>query len=383
MRWDEPAHCHGAVVSRYVLQAAPAGCDDWVDVYAGAEAGARVASLQPACRYALRVAAVNSAGQGPFGEAEGAMTLPLPPAPPVSLALLGEPELLGPSSGGADAGGAAAALTWQDAAADATHAATMAYEVSAVAKPQPGAAVHADAAAQRHTLTCRGPPARLEGLAPGAMYGVRVRAVGVEGTGHSAWSEELLVATPAPPVPPADAAAELTLTPAATGKRGGGGGGKRAARRQATAAAGASCSGGERSADEVPAGALVPAAAARSAGVAAGPGALLLLPPAAHGGARQRGKAPGAASRVAAATAVPAAKVPRPKEHALKRLFEAGVERCRAQFLMELVFGPQWRRTYARSVRTAAYAVIITVVVAVVIPFLVTIARAPATEGRK
>lgn len=193
VRWDEPAHSHGAAVTSYVLQACPAATPGaWVDVAVGPEASVKVTSLQPSTKYLLRAAAANSAGQGPFSECEAVTTLLLPPTAPEGLALASEPELAGPSL---DTAGVA--LVWVEPPATATTSGAIGYEVVAVPKPPAdgsGAPPAWPAVKQTVPRRCE---ARLEGLVPGVGYGIRLRAVGAEGTGHSAWSEDLVVQMPA------------------------------------------------------------------------------------------------------------------------------------------------------------------------------------------
>ncbi|KAG2434872.1 hypothetical protein HYH02_012072 [Chlamydomonas schloesseri] len=339
VRWDEPEHTYGSHVAAYVLQAAPAGGagEEWAEVYRGPEASARLSGLAPACKYLLRAAAVNAAGQGPWGEPESAITQLLPPLPPCELAVAEGPALAEPA-GAEGAGEAPAAppqegawvcLSWQEPEADATHAPAMGYEV--VATPRPGS----EASPVKLNITGRRGEARLEGLAPGCSYSVRVRSVGVDGTGHSGWSEEAAVQTPALPESEEAAAGgggALAVSGVTQRK-----GGKKAGKKGGAAGAGAG-------ADRMLANGGAPSVSSDDA-VSVSREVL----PAGAGG---RGKGGKAAGRVAAAANTVAAKKMRTRGFVEKLVDEKlprGLASC-LEMLLVACFTADWRRCMARHV---------------------------------
>eukprot|EP00198_Chlamydomonas_reinhardtii_P010739 XP_001700076.1 predicted protein [Chlamydomonas reinhardtii] len=330
VRWDEPEHTYGSHVAAYVLQAAQAGGagEEWVEVYRGPEAGVRLSGLAPACKYLLRAAAVNSAGQGAWGESEAAITHLLPPLPPCEVAVAEGPALAEPASEATqppqDApSGAWVALSWQEPEADATHAPAMGFEV--VATPKPGS----DGGVVKLNITGRRGEARLEGLAPGCSYSVRVRSVGVDGTGHSGWSEEETVETPA--LPESEEAAGGTGAAAggsgAVQRKGGKKGGKKG---------GATAGGAERA----PANGGAPSVSSddavsvsREVAVSSG-----------------RGKGGKAAARVAAAATTVAAKKVRARGF-VEKLVDERLPRGLASVLetvLVALFTAEWRRCMGR-----------------------------------
>ncbi|KAG2434770.1 hypothetical protein HXX76_007655 [Chlamydomonas incerta] len=364
VRWDEPEHAYGSHVAAYVLQAAPVGSagaggdSEWVEVYRGPEAGARLSGLAPACKYLLRAAAINAAGQGPWGEPEAAITQLLPPLPPCELAVTDGPALAEPAAGAEGGGEAAAqppqeaaasgawvALSWQEPEADATHAPAMGFEV--VATPKPGS----EGGVVKLNITGRRGDARLEGLAPGCSYSVRVRSVGVDGTGHSGWSEEAAVQAPA--LPESEDAAAAGGSGAGVVQRKGG---KKGGKKGGAAAAGA---GSDR------------AQANGGAPSVSSDDAVSLSREAAPAGGR--GKGGKAAARVAAAATTVAAKKVRARGF-VEKLVDERLPRGLASVLeMVLValFSADWRRCMWRDLAWYGNRLVVCVVVIVVVITLI------------
>ncbi|PNH07060.1 Fibronectin type-III domain-containing protein 3A [Tetrabaena socialis] len=360
-RWDEPEHTYGALVTSYVLELCVAGGvgeasgsapGAWAVAYNGPEAAAKLSGLQPATRYLLRAAAVNAAGQGPFGEAEAVGTTLLPPQPPSQLEVAEVAEQQQAPSGSAAGSAswadlaaaetAAVSIVWQEPAAAAAHAGVLGYEV--VAAPRPGSDVGCapGGGVARMTVAGRRCEARLEGLALGCQYGVRVRAVGVDAAGHSGWTEEVAFATPA--VQPD---AEVS-SPGGGGAAGAGG----AAQRVAAGAKGAAKKLAKKQAATAAATAVSAAAACGSSDEAAA-----TTTAAANGGqagGRTRAKPTAAAARVAAAVTTVAAKTRR-KPTLVERMVDEtppAVGRC-TEVVVRCVFGPAWRRDHSRLLRIA------------------------------
>ncbi|GLI67326.1 hypothetical protein VaNZ11_011513, partial [Volvox africanus] len=202
VRWDEPEHFYGAVVTTYKLEVSPAGSDEWMIMYEGLETAVRLSNLLPATKYLLRVAAINSVGQGAFSDCEVVTTAMMAPLPPTELLATEINEDAATSAAPSDAAslpmegarvetGPIVLVTWKEPHAEGPHAAVMGYEVEA--RPKPGSDVPAGipgGGIVKVTVSGRRCEARLDSLVHGCTYGIRVRSVGVEGTGHSSWSEE-------------------------------------------------------------------------------------------------------------------------------------------------------------------------------------------------
>lgn len=352
VRWEDPEVTNGAIVSSHVLEVCVAGTDEWTVAYSGSEASAKLSGLLPATKYLLRAASSNSAGQGPCGETEAATTMLLPPQPPSGLRLV---EVVEPLSAQqqADAGEAAEAamstavcIAWEEPEATATQAGVCGYEATATPKPGCEAASLPGGGVLKSNLPGRRAEAKLEGLMLGCQYGIRVRSVGLDGTGHSSWSEEVLaVMPPRPEVDTQSLASSQVLTTASAGMNGGTvqqrkGGKKGKKQGQQAAGAGAASSG------------------------AAGPGSRVSDDGsvAAAGSGAARGAAPAALSKgghrvVAALTTVSAKKLRKPK------WWEAALERFPGDAVMEIMLG-DWRRRLPRFVKWFAYFVLVTLIAA-------------------
>ncbi|GFR50352.1 hypothetical protein Agub_g12561 [Astrephomene gubernaculifera] len=387
VRWEEPEHTYGAHVTSYVLEVSEAGTDEWAAIYTGSDIATKVSSLLPATKYLVRVAAVNSAGQGAYSECEAVTTLLLPPLPPSDLsvkeagselAMLSSDAAMQGASPAADAASGASTtavpagsqtsvlVSWQEPASDATHAAVLGYEIVATPKPGSEAAAGPGGGVIKLNVAGRRCDARLEGVVPGCLYGIRVRSVGVEGTGHSGWSEEVGVATR--PRPDMDAlsvcssgGAGVASGGSATGgmsQRRSGTGAKRAAKQRQQAAAGAAAP---------PPQALATTVSSNPAeDGASGPNGSN------SSASRSRARAGGASSRVAAAATVVVAKKLR-KATALERLADETPRwfGCAVEAVAKTLFGPNWRREYIRQLRTfGKYMFLLCVVVLVVLVVL-------------
>ncbi|KAG1670997.1 hypothetical protein FOA52_014239 [Chlamydomonas sp. UWO 241] len=232
----------------------------WRAAYAVASPSARVSDLAPNTAYVVRVRAANAAGAGPWSEELVAMTALLPPGPPEVACLvacgMGSGGAAPPAAAAPGASDAWVVLSWAPPAHAPDCAQAVSFEVAATAvtaRPasvaaasEPAASVAVVAASgaaadggdhhrappppEPHRASATGagmmeraassslyaPPAaaapaarltvgkgvgeaRLEGLARGSNYAVRVRSVGAEGAGHGAWSPEMLVSTPGEP----------------------------------------------------------------------------------------------------------------------------------------------------------------------------------------
>ncbi|KAK9843498.1 hypothetical protein WJX81_006001 [Elliptochloris bilobata] len=185
VRWAPPAQEHGAPVLRYRVEVAEDG-GEWRLAWTGAASAAtaaRVEALQPATRHSLRVGAANAVGEGPWSAPASAATLRLPPAAPLDVQA--EP-----------CNGPALLVRWRVAEGDTMHAGPASHEVEAAEAPG-----GAGAPGARHTAPGRARELALGGLAPGATYQVRVRSVGMEGAGHSAWSAATTATLPGPRAP--------------------------------------------------------------------------------------------------------------------------------------------------------------------------------------
>ena len=244
VRWPLPAEDNGALVTSYRLQARPRGggsdtgtgssgsssksnsnssssssSTSFVDAYSGVDHTARVSGLQPGTKYELRVAAVNSEGQGPWSEVETASTTLQPPPPPSGL----EADVMpGPC--------ATLHIRWRAAEEPGpTTAAAVGYEVEAL--PSGGSGSSSGAGASTKAAAASAVPAlrhhvglveaaALSGAAPGCRYSVRIRSVGAAGSGHSNWSDAVVIfVPPAPKAASADCDSDSN-TPAASGAAG-------------------------------------------------------------------------------------------------------------------------------------------------------------------
>jgi hypothetical protein len=217
-KWTLPAEDNGSAVTAFVLQLRPFGGDAPFRVaYEGVELGARVSGLEPGTAYELRVAARNRAGQGPWSEAMTASTALQPPAPPTSVAAdveTGPPLVLRVTwAAPTDAGPATAEpvgyeVEAQPAAPGAAAGGGASSAASAGSFSSSAAALGGAAGTLRQQVG-RVEAVALAGVAAGCTYGVRLRAVGAAGSGHSAWSEAVRVSVPpdAAPAPEASRAA--------------------------------------------------------------------------------------------------------------------------------------------------------------------------------
>ncbi|GLC41641.1 hypothetical protein PLESTF_000270000 [Pleodorina starrii] len=363
VRWDEPEHSYGAIVKSYKLEGALAGTDDWTTMYEGPETAVKVANLQPATKYLLRVAAENAAGEGVFSECEAVTTALMAPLSPtgVTASEATDDALAAPGSADAPAvtsslladgartgseSGPSLQVAWQEPQASSTHAAVMGYEVEA--RPRPGSDVAGGlgGGVVKLNITGRRCEARLEGVAPGCTYAIRVRSVGVDGAGHSGWSEEASVAVQ----PRHDADAASVCSSAAGGGAAAASGGaaprknnaaaRRAAKRQQAAAA-ASLAG----------------TSASSAQPAAAPGAVVAVSSAARApstsgdeaaaapasSVRARSKATGSAMAVRRpGSAAPGAALPPPRKASW--LVRFGESSRITEEVYPYLFGRNWRR---------------------------------------
>ncbi|GIL82863.1 hypothetical protein Vretifemale_11765 [Volvox reticuliferus] len=370
VRWDEPEHFYGAVVTTYKLEGALAGSDEWTIMYEGLETAVRVSNLQPATKYVLRVAASNSVGQGPFSDCEAVTTAMMAPLPPTELSATEITEDAATSAAPLDAvslptegarveTGPIVLVTWQEPHGEIPHAAVMGYEVEA--RPKPGSDVPAGAPGGgivKATVTGRRCEARLDTLYHGCTYGIRVRSVGVEGTGHSSWSEEASVMVH----PRLDVEVASVCSASATGCGAAGpnsvglrkGSSKRAARRQQAA----STAGALSAPSTVPAGPIVTALAqapSTSGDEAVAPSA-----------ARTRSKT-GSSVRGNRST-TPSVALPRPRPKSwLVRFGECSTftEAC-----FQRVFGPSWRRDAGKQLYACCKSIIIVALVMLSIFFL-------------
>jgi Fibronectin type III domain len=211
-RWGLPQEDNGATPGTFLLQLRtvslgvvqqqqeeqqqqqqqlpPQGTKDqgWEVAYDGPEMTHRVNRLLPGQRYELRVAAVNSAGAGPWSEPAIVETLLRAPQPPQLLVAELEEQQSHPAQ-------PALSATWAAPPPAPATAEVVVYEVEAV--PQHSAP--AGTGALKCSTPWRSKQASLGGLTPGTIYLVRVRAVGADGAGHSPWSEAATVVVPGAP----------------------------------------------------------------------------------------------------------------------------------------------------------------------------------------
>ncbi|EFJ41212.1 hypothetical protein VOLCADRAFT_119739 [Volvox carteri f. nagariensis] len=339
VRWDEPEHSYGAVVTTYKLEGAPAGTDEWTTLYEGSEA------------------------TGDYSECEAITTAMMAPMPPTNVlvssdstedaAASGPAETAFPSDGARAETIPIVTVTWQDPPAVSPHAAAMGYEVEARPKPGSDVAGASGGGVVKVTVASRRCDTRLEGLVPGCTYAVRVRSVGVEGTGHSSWSEEACVAIQ--PRLDVDTASVCSASAAGGGAAGGnsiaprkGGAASKRARRQQTL-----------SATAPPAHSTAPAGpmAAASARAPSTSGDEAVAPTA----TRARSKPPtGVLGKRGTATTSVALPRPRPKSW-LVRLGECS---SITENLFSCIFGPNWRRDAGKQLQACVnYAIIIAAVV--------------------
>jgi hypothetical protein len=241
------------------------------------------------------VAAANCAGQGAFGLTEAVATALAPPGPPCSVELEGLP------AGGQGAAPEQLVLRWAAPRPAPAAAAPVSYEVVAAPMPAALAPWSAEAAAGaagaapevrerekawekaaasggavKATVSARGAAeCRLDRLLPGGCYAVRLRAVGAEGAGHSAWSAEAWVATAARAEVESgagsDAAAAGSAIVLAAAANGGGKKGKKGSARAGSSTSLAPEAGEEHAASQggAPASAARAVAAKRTGKVAA------------------------------------------------------------------------------------------------------------------
>lgn len=178
VKWQLPDEDNGAPVSSYVLQVAANGAE-FSQAYAGADMCFKVTGLLPGSKYSIRVAAVNSAGIGEFSEPESVLTALLPPGPPQNLSV----EVVPLSSEYS-----VLHARWELSEASSSTADAIGYEVAVVPD---GVLASAIKQTVGRVLECQ-----FNNMAPGTSFSVRMRAVGADGTGHSAWSDPVLVQTP-------------------------------------------------------------------------------------------------------------------------------------------------------------------------------------------
>ena len=159
----------------------------WQLAYTGRETLAKVSGLQPDTRYMLRCRCISAAGSGPWSAATAVTTTLAPPGPPLALAV-------SPVQAGA------AQLRWQASDDPPSCAPAVGFEVAVAAGgagaapslgtgPEVAAAWHlpvAKVTVGRGVSSCM-----VEGLGGDMWYVARLRAVGAEGSGHSAWSAEV------------------------------------------------------------------------------------------------------------------------------------------------------------------------------------------------
>jgi hypothetical protein len=200
VKWEFPSQDNGAPVEFCMLEMA--GVDgQFRAIYTGTETSHRVQGLQPLTQYMFRAAAFNAAGQGPYSEAEVVSTVTLPPPPPQDVDVVVELD------GGDDAGTAAleggyglphiglavsavVSVRWDPPVAVPQCAKVLMYEVE-VAEAEGELRVWKQNGG--HDGLCK-----LAGLPTGTVLAVRMRSVGVEGSGHSPWTVAVRVLTPGP-----------------------------------------------------------------------------------------------------------------------------------------------------------------------------------------
>ncbi|BDA40522.1 probable fibronectin type-III domain-containing protein 3a [Coccomyxa sp. Obi] len=185
LRWDAPAEDNGAAVVHYRLEMAEEG-REWAEAWRGASTVAKVGDLAAGRQYSFRVAASSAVGEGPFSRPTAARTLLQPPQPPHCLSLQPTQEPLG------------LVVRWELPERSATHADAASHEVEACAESGHSSRQTASGKALECTFTI---------LHPGTPYQVRARSVGVDGAGHSAWSEPASMVTPGERALPAPAVA--------------------------------------------------------------------------------------------------------------------------------------------------------------------------------
>ena len=211
VKWGMPVEEHGAAVTSYVLQLRDVG-GEWRDVFHGSGLMTKVGELQPGVKYEVRVAAVNSVGQGPWSEIDSSITSLRPPKPPTRVeVVVGDPASASSSLAVASAISAAAGqlgllVSWEPPEQEEKCAEVVGYEVEATPVPAGQTASSSSSAGGGAVLKAtvsRATSVTVVGAAAGRSYGVRLRSVGAGGAGHSAWSESVVVDMPAAAAAPA------------------------------------------------------------------------------------------------------------------------------------------------------------------------------------
>lgn len=190
LRWRPPADDCGSRTHRYLVETACVYEDCYEAAYDGPDLQCTVPNLLPGTKYFLRVTAFNAAGAGPASAPETVVTPLLPPGAPAGLVLsiIAPSSTRGAGSAAAAAPGAAVHVAWDPAADSIEQAMVVGHEVEAVPRTATATSGLQYMLAVRCTVSGAGCEATLGGLVRGTTYAIRVRAVGADAAGHSAWS---------------------------------------------------------------------------------------------------------------------------------------------------------------------------------------------------
>lgn len=180
-------------------------------VYCGDDTFTKVLGLQPGTCYSFRVCSANSAGQSQYSPSAEVITSLSPPGPPCNILVVQAPlsrkdtlEVNMPNGVQAmslrvacdSLSEAVLVVTWSPPDSSAFAATAISYEVVVSQWVESGSKASSSSLSSSVTTGGKGVcEVRLDGLLPATCYTVRLRSVGADGSGHSAWSSDVLVRT--------------------------------------------------------------------------------------------------------------------------------------------------------------------------------------------
>lgn len=188
--WDIPSLDHGAEVTSYQLEFAPASRGQraaektaWRSAYKGDAVSYTLTGLPPGAQYRARVRATNAYGWGPWSDVLTAATEPDVP---------GTPDAPGASG----RTGTSVRLTWAPPL-DNHGSPVTEYELQ-MAQGGPDGQFNTLVSGLdtnwKHTCSGKVTQSKVTGLKVGGEWSIRIRGIGADGAGHGEWSSPVTVA---------------------------------------------------------------------------------------------------------------------------------------------------------------------------------------------